>query len=222
MTDNDVTRITAQINEALGGVAPAAGVEHRVLQRLHAQVSGQSRMGWRRWPFKATLGNMLASVAVLAVLGGSMGIGLVLRERSQTTKAPGSSAAPATLPLSYSGQMTSGASSEPPSHGVSAAAAVAAARAFFPEVKGSPVVVRSGPQSDFAYPPGSYSGHAYVWVVVFRGTFQGSGGPAPLPGRPTPTRPPPATTIAVFVDYSTGRALYSESPAAPQLLPGSG
>lgn len=101
MTDDDVSRITAHINEALGGVAPAAGVEHRVLQRLHAQVSGESRMGRRRWPLKATVGNMLASVSVLAVLGGSMGIGLVLRERSQTTKAPGSSAAPATLALSY-------------------------------------------------------------------------------------------------------------------------
>ena len=49
-----------------------------------------------------------------------------------------------------------------------------------------------------------------VWAVVFRGTFQGSCGPA----IPTPHAcPAPNTTIRVILDYTTGAFIMAATPA---------
>ncbi|HUZ70504.1 MAG TPA: hypothetical protein VMU65_12425 [Candidatus Saccharimonadales bacterium] len=49
-----------------------------------------------------------------------------------------------------------------------------------------------------------------VWAVVFRGTFQGSCGPA----TPAPHAcPAPNTTIRVILDYTTGAFIMAVTPA---------
>jgi hypothetical protein len=101
--------------------------------------------------------------------------------------------------------------------------AIASARAFMPAAQGALIVVRTGQMREFVEPgeqqPGS---NEHVWALVFRGAFEGSCGPAPLPGHPAATCPPPATTVAVFVDYITGQALSAAFPAPQQLLSPSG
>jgi hypothetical protein len=49
-----------------------------------------------------------------------------------------------------------------------------------------------------------------VWAVVFRGTFQGSCGPA----GPSPhSCPPPNTTVRVVIDYASGAFIMAATPA---------
>ena len=65
-----------------------------------------------------------------------------------------------------------------------------------------------------AFETGTYDVGRHVWAVSFRGTFPAvSCGPAPLPGTTPHPCPPPNTSMALFLDYSSGSFVMSETPA---------
>jgi hypothetical protein len=82
-------------------------------------------------------------------------------------------------------------------------------------MSGTPVVFESATSGRFGeFEPGVgaavSSPDRQVWTVVFRGTFQGSCGPA----TPTPHAcPAPNTTTRIILDHATGAFIMAETPA---------
>lgn len=107
-----------------------------------------------------------------------------------------------------------------PGRGIAASDAITATRRFFPVGQDPVISVRAGHERDLAPAYEESSSDRFVWAVIFHGSYPfRSCGPPPLPNHPTPTCPPPAGTLVVYVDYATGRVLSAEFPAPPQLLP---
>lgn len=94
MTGFDADRFNQRVREALDAVAPAPGIERRVLQRFRIELGGSNAP--ERWPrpLRATLGNVSAAVTVLVILGGTMGIGLALRNHSPPPSVPAKAPGP--------------------------------------------------------------------------------------------------------------------------------
>lgn len=93
--------------------------------------------------------------------------------------------------------------------------AVSVAKPIAQGMSGTPVVFVSATSGRFGgFEPSVgasvSSPNRQVWTVVFRGTFQGSCGPA------TPTAhacPAPNTTIRIILDYTTGAFIMAGTPA---------
>jgi len=78
----------------------------------------------------------------------------------------------------------------------------------------SPVVwvsAKTGQYRDFAGGSLAVDASHWVWSVIFSGTFQSSGGPAPMPGQ----SPRPLLyqhSVDVILDYRTGQFIQASVP----------
>src|ERR1700686_2012200 len=81
------------MHRAIDPLLPRPGVEQRVIQQAHERLNTESPPSSRwSWPLRAALGGGLVALAVIALIGGVLGITLSLRSHSH--ESTGSSGLP--------------------------------------------------------------------------------------------------------------------------------
>jgi hypothetical protein len=71
------------MHRAIDPLLPRAGVEQRVIQEAHGRINTEPRRSSRwGWPLRTTLGGGLVALAVVALIGGVLGITLSLRSHA--------------------------------------------------------------------------------------------------------------------------------------------
>jgi hypothetical protein len=121
---------------------------------------------------------------------------------------------------------TSGAGqNSPPTGGLTSAQAVAIAEPKAQAMSTGPIVLvtaKSGEYGAFAHTVPAVA-NRWVWNVIFDGTFEPSGGPAPvpsynglpiIPAAPVPVSPVAAQySVSVVIDYRSGEFISASIPA---------
>lgn len=80
--DDDHRELGRRLHSSIDPMLPAAGVEERVTAAVHDRIGNhRPRPTWLR-PFQSTLGGALVAIAVVALVGGALGLTLALRGQS--------------------------------------------------------------------------------------------------------------------------------------------